>query len=558
LNDDTEVISGGWLEAMLEHAQRSEVGAVGARLLYPDGRVQHAGVLVGVGNPWGPGVALHSHQFYAAQSPGYAGMALTTTNYSAVTAACILMRRSVFEEVGGLDEENLRVSFNDVDLCLKIRERGYLITYTPHAELLHHESVSRGHSGGNPSESLYMRERWGSVMDGDPYYNRSFSRGSGDFNLRADLLRPRALRRPPDRPEESFLSPLTTDRERLTEQVKARQRKARSSSRSAVVPSPGIGNGKSPVVESLELLRDPDRPEAEAAPVVRAPGPEALREEQLVWIFGSPRTGSTWLSRIMAELNNQERWHEPYVGLLFGSFIYERLGENSKLLNNPSFIMGEAHREVWLRSIKQFVVEGAKARYPRLGHEQYLVIKEPNGSVGAPLLMEATPRSRMVFLIRDPRDVVASRLDALREGSWSSQQRDYSKAEELNAFTRHLAEEYLKVVSQVQRAYDAHPGIKTLVRYEDLRYDTAGTMDAMYRALGIAFDRDKLEAAVAKHSWERIPTTDKGSGKFYRKARPGSWKEDLSADQASLVEGITASVLNRYYRPGTPAQTLSG
>jgi GT2 family glycosyltransferase len=150
LNDDTEVTSGDWLEAMLEHAQRPEVGAVGARLLYPDGRVQHAGVLVGVGNPWGPGIALHAHQFYSADSPGYAGTAMTTTNYNAVTAACMLLRRSVFEEVGGLDEENLTGSFNDVDLCLKIRERGYLITYTPHAELLHHESVSRGTGGGDP------------------------------------------------------------------------------------------------------------------------------------------------------------------------------------------------------------------------------------------------------------------------------------------------------------------------------------------------------------------------------------------------------------------------
>jgi GT2 family glycosyltransferase len=563
LNDDTEVISGGWLGAMLEHAQRPEVGAVGARLLYPDGRVQHAGVLVGVGNPWGPGVALHSHQFYPADSAGYAGTAMTTANYSAVTAACMLLRRSVFEEVGGLDEENLRVSFNDVDLCLKIRERGYLITYTPHAELLHHESVSRGHSGGNPSEALYMRERWGEVMDDDPYYNPNFSRGSGDFNLRADLLRPRTLRRTDGEAGYSFLSPLTVSREELEEQVKARQRAARNSPRSAIVPASKTGDGKSPLMESLELLEDPDRLErspSQRAPAIlagRSPQAGTLREEQLVWIFGSPRTGSTWLSRIMAELDNQERWHEPYVGLLFGSFIYERLGESSKLLNNPSFIMGETHRKVWLRSIKNFVFEGAVARYPRLARDQYLVIKEPNGSVGAPLLLEATPESRMIFLIRDPRDVVASRLDAFKEGSWSSQQRDYSKAEELGAFTKHLAEEYLKVVTQVQKAYDAHPGRKTLVRYEDLRYDTAGAIAAMYRDLGIGFDRTRLEAAVAKHSWEQIPSADKGAGKFFRKAQPGSWREDLSADQVSLVEEITGPVLDRYY-PTATGQPFSG
>jgi glycosyltransferase involved in cell wall biosynthesis len=117
LNDDTEVNSGGWIEAMLEHAQRPEVGAVGAKLLYPDGRIQHAGVIVGVGNPWEPGVAMPSHQFYSSDSPGYAGALMVTTNYSAVTAACMLFRKALFNELGGMEEENLPVQFNDVDLC---------------------------------------------------------------------------------------------------------------------------------------------------------------------------------------------------------------------------------------------------------------------------------------------------------------------------------------------------------------------------------------------------------------------------------------------------------
>ncbi len=199
LNDDTEITSGEWLEAMLEHAQRPEVGAVGAKLVYPDGRIQHAGVLTGVGGTWGLGVATHAHQFYPSTSPGYLGTITKVTNYSAVTAACMLLRKSVFEEVGGFDEDNLRVAFNDVDLCLRIRERGYSIIYTPYAKLLHHESVSRGYTG-DPAEVLYMRERWGEVLDNDPYYNPNFSMGSGDFNLRADMLRPESCgRRPSDR-----------------------------------------------------------------------------------------------------------------------------------------------------------------------------------------------------------------------------------------------------------------------------------------------------------------------------------------------------------------------
>jgi GT2 family glycosyltransferase len=237
LNDDTEVISGGWLEAMLEHAQRPEVGAVGARLLYPDGRIQHAGVIVGVGSHWEPGVAMHAHHFYSSDSPGYAGTTMTITNYSAVTAACMLLRKSLFDEVGGLDEENLRVQFNDVDLCLRLREHGYYIVYTPYAELYHHESVSRGYWNLDRTENLYMMEHWSEVMDGDPYYNPHFSRGYGDFNLRADLLRPKVLRK---EVEQMQAAPVSRFKDPLEHRnyVLAQYRTIRSSPRTAIMPKP--------------------------------------------------------------------------------------------------------------------------------------------------------------------------------------------------------------------------------------------------------------------------------------------------------------------------------
>jgi len=235
LNDDTEVIFGGWLEAMLEHAQRPEVGAVGARLLYPDGRIQHAGVIVGVGSPWEPGVAMHSNHFYSSDSPGYAGALLTTTDYSAVTAACMLFRKSLFEDLGGLEEENLPIQFNDVDLCLKMREKGYHIVYTPYAELYHHESVSRGHFSGARTENLWMRKRWGEMMDKDPYYNPHFSRALGDFNLRADLLRPRVLRQEIEQTQGALVDraedPLEHQR-----YIDAQRRTIRSSPRTTILP----------------------------------------------------------------------------------------------------------------------------------------------------------------------------------------------------------------------------------------------------------------------------------------------------------------------------------
>jgi hypothetical protein len=174
-------------------------------------------------------------------------------------------------------------------------------------------------------------------------------------------------------------------------------------------------------------------------------------------------------------------------------------------------------------------------------------VKEPNGSIGASLLLEATPDSRLIFLIRDSRDVIASRLDALREGSWTGQNREFDSPEKLNEFTKRLAEEFFKVVSQVQQAYEAHPGKKALVRYEDLRQDTVGALKAMYGTLEIEVDEAQLKTAVAKQSWEQIPSSEKGTGKFYRKAQPGSWREDLTPKQIKLVEDITRSILSTYY-----------
>ena len=141
LNDDIEVIDQNWLTIMAEHVQRPEVGAVGPRLLYPDDTVQHAGVVVGVG-----GIAEHAFRGLPAESPGVCRQLQMTRNYSAVTGACLLTRRDVFEEIGGFDEERLPVAFNDVDLCLKMRRAGYLIVYTPFAKLYHHESASRRRS----------------------------------------------------------------------------------------------------------------------------------------------------------------------------------------------------------------------------------------------------------------------------------------------------------------------------------------------------------------------------------------------------------------------------
>ncbi|KQC11251.1 MAG: hypothetical protein APR54_11095, partial [Candidatus Cloacimonas sp. SDB] len=190
LNNDTEVVSNEWLSAMLEHAQRDCIGAVGAKLLYPNNQIQHAGVILGItGKPGKKGVAGHSNKYLPDGDNGYFSSPHIIKNYSAVTAACLMMRREVFQEVGGFDE-NIGVAFNDVDLCLKIREKGYLIIYTPYAKLFHHESLTRGYEDTPEKkrrfneEAYYVRKRWGDIIDkGDPYYNENLTKDKTDFSI---------------------------------------------------------------------------------------------------------------------------------------------------------------------------------------------------------------------------------------------------------------------------------------------------------------------------------------------------------------------------------------
>ncbi len=178
LNDDTQVVRSEWLTAMLEHAQRPEVGAVGAKLLYPDGRVQHAGVVLGIG-----GVAGHAFRYVPDEALRHLGFADCVRNCSAVTAACMMVPRRAFAEVDGFDER-FRMAFNDVDFCLRLRERGYLIVYTPLAVLYHHESATRGRRHPPEDEALCLR-RWGDLIrGGDPYYNPNLTVSREDWSLR--------------------------------------------------------------------------------------------------------------------------------------------------------------------------------------------------------------------------------------------------------------------------------------------------------------------------------------------------------------------------------------
>lgn len=185
LNNDVEIINGSCLEEMLMFAQRKDVGAVGAKLYYSDDTIQHAGVILGLG-----GTAGHAHKHFGRSHPGYMARASIAQNLTACTAACLMMRRDVFDEVGGLDE-SFEVAFNDVDLCMKIRKKGYLVVFTPYAELYHYESKSRGNDSTPEKLERFrgeidrFKEKWQKQLDdGDPYYNPNLTLTRDDFSLK--------------------------------------------------------------------------------------------------------------------------------------------------------------------------------------------------------------------------------------------------------------------------------------------------------------------------------------------------------------------------------------
>ena len=184
LNNDTEIISPDWIEAMVEQAQRESIGAVGGLLLYPDDTIQHAGVILGLFD-----VAGHGHQNFEASEAGYISQIVSTNNYSAVTAACLMCRRDVFNRVSGF-ETKLAIAFNDLDFCLKLIEQGYRNIYLPHVVLYHYESKSRGYEDSPEKQArfagevAYMQSKWHDICDRDPCYNPHLTRNHVDYRLK--------------------------------------------------------------------------------------------------------------------------------------------------------------------------------------------------------------------------------------------------------------------------------------------------------------------------------------------------------------------------------------
>jgi hypothetical protein len=274
-----------------------------------------------------------------------------------------------------------------------------------------------------------------------------------------------------------------------------------------------------------------------------------VNPENVIWIFCTARSGSTWMRTMLDDLLDGEVWEEPKVGRLFGEF-YARAKPTQ--LGRTNYVLGEPTREAWTRALRDFVLRTAWASHPSVTPERYLIVKEPGGAVGAPLLMDALPESRMVLLVRDPRDFAASVLDATRKGGWMQEgmdewaRRDLDSEKDVQRYLRALSRQYMRQMGNGKKAFDEHGGPKIMIKYDDLRTDTLRTMRDLCSALELPVTEQRLAQVVDRHSFENIPQRERGEGKFYRKATSGGWKDDLTPEQAKIVEDITAPLIEEF------------
>jgi hypothetical protein len=281
-------------------------------------------------------------------------------------------------------------------------------------------------------------------------------------------------------------------------------------------------------------------------------------ESRLVWLLGSPRSGSTWLMRQLAGHPAVVPVNEPLIGEHLAPFYSDQPGiqaEDLKLADfTPSRFLSDAgqyffaseFKDVWTPLLGQLMrarfYAHAIARPAAVPlSETFLVLKEPHGSQAADLILGALPRSRLLFLLRDGRDVVDSELAAARKGSWLGEVfpvvGGIPDTERLR-FVVQSAHKWLWRTEVVQAVYDVHPGPKLQVRYEELRVDAGAQLRVIFDWLGLSIDDQELGVLVEGQSFERLPAEHRGPDKIFRAAQPGLWRENLTAEEQAAVERV--------------------
>lgn len=298
----------------------------------------------------------------------------------------------------------------------------------------------------------------------------------------------------------------------------------------------------------------------------------AESEERLAWIFGSSRSGSTWLLKMLSDLPGVVPVDDPHLGHHLGVWrpiplawaACEEPPRLSTLLDikaeEPGYFFAERYRDAWWEPLRELICARFEAQARDDGDPEkarLFVVKEP-GSHAAPLLAELFPASKVIFLLRDGRDVVDSWLDAYRDGSWAIPGGAFPVAPEGRLpLIRWLSEVWAFRCRAVRKAFESRPPeSRILIRYEDLRADTALYLEQLCAMLGL--DREGLAEVVASHSFEEVPSSDRGPRQAVRSARPGGWQENLSPEEQAAMEDVLGEALAEFGYGGDPARAPAG
>jgi hypothetical protein len=266
----------------------------------------------------------------------------------------------------------------------------------------------------------------------------------------------------------------------------------------------------------------------------RGGDPGAALERRLVWMLGSPRTGSTWLTRLLETHPDVETVGEPHIGIHLAPFAPGLLSSKPLLYprmqaDRPNYFFNDEYASVWRPLVRELVLGrlGAEA-----GDSEAIVVKEPHGSQAAEMILAALPQSRLLFLLRDGRDVVDSEVAALAPDGWLGAEFDVQVPR--LKLVEHAARTWLLRTEIVEAAYRRHADTdRYLVRYEDLLADTPARLAELFGWLGVTVDRERIQRAADELAFGQIEDT--GPGRFHRSARPGAWRENLDADERRLL-----------------------
>jgi len=262
-------------------------------------------------------------------------------------------------------------------------------------------------------------------------------------------------------------------------------------------------------------------------------------EKKIVWILGSPRSGTTWLARRLLRNKSNEYWDEPLIGW---HLDIHRDWHTSR----DDYVFSKQHKNNWLPAFRKLFLARAYSQAQTL--TKNLIIKEPNGSKSADIIMEMLPNSKLIHLLRDGRDVVDSLIDAHKPDSWQKDLKRFpllTDQQRQNTIKKY-SKDWCETLNLIKNEYENHnPELRLLVRYEDLLNDTFTELKKIYQFLGISIEDDELRKIVKQFEFKNIPSSEKGPGKFNRSASPGKWKENLSKDEIKIMNSIMGEQLSK-------------